>query len=145
MKDTISAKEYQTMFKPQKRNKFNAKKVYIDGHKFDSASEGELYVELKLQQEKGLIKSFKQQWKEELWAYGKHIMNYYVDFRIEHNDGTIEFLEHKGMSTELWKKKWQMLLAKYDNEIKKGKFVCNVNWYKQKYNYKKLLKPYKPK
>jgi len=145
MNETISAKEYQTMFKPQKRNKFNAKKAYIDGKKFDSASEGELYAELKLQQEQGLIKDFKQQWKEELWAYGKHIMNYYVDFRIEHNDGKIEFLEHKGMTTELWKKKWQMLLAKYDKEIKDGKIICNVNWYRQKYDYKKFLKPYKPK
>jgi len=125
-------KEYPTYFKKPKGNKYNAKKLLLDGRVFDSTSEGDLYAELVLQKRAGLIKEIYCQWKEELWAYGKHIRDYYVDFKVEHNDGTIEFIEHKskGTVTDIWQMKWSMLLAKYDKEISRGDVKCSVNWYK---------------
>ena len=125
-------KEYPTYFKKPKGNKYNAKKILLDGRVFDSTSEGDLYAELKLQERAGLIAKVECQWKEELWAYGKHITNYFVDFKVTHNDGTIEFIEHKskGTVTGTWLFKWAMLLAKYANEISRGEVRCSKNWYK---------------
>lgn len=125
--------EFPTFFKTKnKGNKFGAKKMILDGKKFDSTSEGNLYAELMLQQRAGLIESVDCQAKEELWAYGVNIGNYYVDFKIKHLDGKIEFIEHKssGTVTDLWRWKWKMLLAKYRDQIEKGEVVCNINWYK---------------
>lgn len=117
-------------FKAKKANKFHAKSVKLDGMNFHSQSEGVVYTELKLQKEQGLIKDFECQVKIPLEAYGKHIFNYYIDFKIIHNNNVIELLEHKGISTDLWKAKWKMLLAKYDNEIKRGEVICSINWNK---------------
>ena len=38
-----------------KKNKYGAKKIVIDGHKFDSRGEGKRYHTLKLQQHCGVI------------------------------------------------------------------------------------------
>ena len=40
-----------------------------------------------------------------------HITNYYMDFEIEHNDESFEFIEVKGLETSTWKLKWKMLKA----------------------------------
>jgi hypothetical protein len=144
--EKISVKEYKEKYEHKtffKKNKYNAKKVLLDGMKFDSISEGDFYLELLQQKNCGLIKEIQCQAKEEFYIYDKFICNYYVDFKIEHNDGTIEYIEHKGMATDLWKMKWKMLLAKYSDEIKDGKVICTINWYRQKFNIKNLLKPYK--
>jgi len=127
-------KKYPTYFKKRNNgNKYKAKQALIDGMKFDSQSEGDYYLQLKLQQQAGLIKSFETQVKEELYAYEVHIGNYYVDFKIIHNDDSIEFLEHKGMATDLWRWKYKMLEAKYKND---PNVKCTINWYKAPYKYK---------
>ena len=123
-------KKYGTFFKTNpKRNKFNAKKTIIGNKKFDSKSEADLYFELKMQKRQGLIKDIETQVKEELYAYGVHICDYYVDFKVLHNDGTIEFIEHKSKGTvqPAWIIKYKMLEAKYkdDKNVK-----ISINWYK---------------
>jgi len=37
--------------------------------------------------------------------------NYYIDFMVEHLDGTIELIEVKGQQTQDWRKKWNMTEA----------------------------------
>lgn len=140
----ISSKEFQYLYygqKDKKKNKFGAKKAIVDNKKFDSQSEGDLYCQLKLQQRAGLINSFEQQVKEELWAYGKHICDYYVDFLVYHNDGSREFIEHKGKATDAWAIKWKMLVAKYDGD---KNVKCSINWYQSKNQFKKKFQ-YQPK
>lgn len=144
--ETMSAKEfnekYHTFFKvPKAGNKFNAKKSLRDGKVFDSQSEGDFYEQLKLQERAGLIKGFDTQVKEELCAYGSPICNYYVDFLIYHNDGTREFLEHKGKATDAWSIKWKMLVAKYKND---KSVKCSINWYQSRNQFKQKFQ-YKPK
>ena len=132
---------YPTFFKKPKGNKFGAKKTLLDGKTFDSQSEGGLYAELKLQERAGLIKGFDTQVKEELYAYGQPICNYYVDFLVYHNDGSREYIEHKGKATDAWAIKWKMLTAKY----KDSKDVkCSINWYQSKNQFKNKFQ-YKPK
>lgn len=132
---------YPDYFKKSRPNKFGAKKSLVDGKKFDSQSEGQLYAELKLQERAGLIESFEQQVKEELWAYGKHICDYYVDFLVYHNDGTREFIEHKGKATDAWRIKFKMLCAKYEND---PSVKCSINWYQSPNQFKKKFQ-YQPK
>jgi hypothetical protein len=143
--ERMSAKDFntkfKTMFKEPKSSKYNAKKALLDGKIFHSQSEGDFYGELKLQERAGLIKGFDSQVKEELCAYGVPICNYYVDFLVYHNDGTKEFIEHKGKSTPDWWLKWQMLVAKYKDD--KG-VKCSINWYKSKNQFKAKFQ-YKPK
>lgn len=138
MIEKISAAEFNAKYgsrfkevKKKKNNKFNAIKTEIGDKKFDSQSEGNLYWELMMQQRAGLIQEVIMQAKEELFAYGKSICNYYVDFKVIHNDGKIEYIEHKskGTVTPAWQIKWKMLLAKYQNEISRGEVKCSVNWY----------------
>lgn len=146
MIEHITPEEFKYVYYGQKkngvRNKFGARKKIIDNHKFDSSSEGDFYCELKLQERAGLIKSFEQQVKEELWAYGVHICDYYVDFLVYHNDGTREFIEHKGKATNEWRIKWKMLVAKYkdDKSVK-----CSINWYQSKYEFKRKFQYIPPK
>lgn len=123
-------KKHGSLFKTKGRSKYNAKRTTIDNKSFDSTSEGNYYAELKLQERAGLIKGIDCQVKEELWAYGKHICDYKVDFLVYHLDGSLEFIEHKGQPTPDWRIKWKFLLAKYDKEINEGKVKCSINWYK---------------
>ena len=129
----ISIKQFNNLngsiFKTPKPNKFGAKKTIIDNKKFDSQSEGNLYAELKLQERAGLIQEVLCQQKEELWAYGKHICDYYVDFLVIHLDGSREFIEHKstGTITSAWRIKYKLLEAKYASD---DKVKISTNWYK---------------
>ena len=140
----ISAKDFNKKYGTKfKTNKFNAKKCEIGDQKFDSASEGDYWWELQQQLKAGLIKEVQRQVKESLKGEnGTHIAYYYVDFVVIHNDGVKEFIEHKskGTVTDTWRIKWKMLEDKYKKEIQQGKIICNINWYKSKYNYFKQIK-----
>lgn len=76
--------------------KFRNVKVEIDGHKFDSIKEGEFYGSLKLKKQAGLIKDFKMQVKYDIVVNNIHIANYFLDFLIENNDGSFEYVDIKG-------------------------------------------------
>ena len=115
-----------SFFKEPKKPKLNNQGQKITK---DSDSEGDLYVKLVKQEKDGLIEGFDIQAKEELYAYGKHICNYYVDFKVYHKDGSIEYIEHKSKATEteVWRMKFAMLQAKYkdDKNVK-----ISINRYK---------------
>lgn len=131
MIETISAKEYNRRFGGiMKTNKYGAKKTEIQGKKFHSQSEGQLWWELEQQRKQGLIANVQCQAKEELSAYGVHITNYYVDFLVTHNDGSLEYIEHKssGTVTDGWRIKYKMLEAKHKND---PNIKIKTNWYNQ--------------
>lgn len=82
--------------KKTKKSKFNNVKVEIDGHTFDSIKEGEYYGSLKLKKKSGLIKDFKMQVKYDISINNIHIANYFLDFLVEKNDGSFEYIDIKG-------------------------------------------------
>ena len=43
------------------------------------------------------------QYKIDIRVNGKHICNYYMDFKVIKSDGTIEFHEVKGFETDVWR------------------------------------------
>ena len=74
---------------PKKKNKYNAKKVVIDGIPFDSTGEGNRYQELKLQESCGLVTDIETQPRFDINVNGKYIAFYEADFRYKKNGKTV--------------------------------------------------------
>jgi hypothetical protein len=104
----------------RKKSKYNAKKTYIDGFKFDSKVESKYYLYLKDRKAKGEIKDFELQPSFTLQDKfktkdGKTIrsITYIADFKVVHNDGSIEIIDVKGDATDVAKIKRKMFLLRY--------------------------------
>ena len=89
-----------------KVSKYNSKKITVDGISFDSKNEAEFYKSLKLRKSKGEIENFELQPKftliEGFKKDGKTYrpITYTLDFTVYHIDGTIEYVDVKGMTTQ---------------------------------------------
>ena len=88
----------------------NVSQVY-NGFTYASKLEARYAQDLDWQMRFGDVKSWERQWKLELKVHGKRVCYYYIDFRVVMKDGSIEYVETKGYPTELWKLKWNILLA----------------------------------
>lgn len=94
----------------QKNRYYTTKKSGKNDSKFEAGKANELAL---LKKTKKII-DYKEQVKIPLVVNGFHICNYYIDFVIEHLDGTLEYLETKGYATDVWKLKWKLFEALYD-------------------------------
>ena len=94
-KKKFSLKDGKVLNK-SKSSKFNNVKSEIDGHTFDSNKEAEFYGSLKIKKNAGLIKDFKMQVQYDILVNNIHIAYYYLDFKIENNDGSFEYIDIKG-------------------------------------------------
>jgi len=81
--------------------------------KNDSKFEASIARDLELLKKAGEIKDFQEQVKIPLVVNNYIICNYYIDFVIEHNDGTTEYREAKGLAMPVWKLKWKLFEALY--------------------------------
>lgn len=79
-----------------KSSKFGNVKIEIDGYIFDSKKESEFYGSLKIKKQAGLIKDFQMQVKYDIIVNNIQIAKYFLDFLVEHNNGTIEYIDIKG-------------------------------------------------
>lgn len=104
--------------KSTRTNKYNNKKPFVDGIRFDSKKEAKFYKDLKLQMAAGEIKEFELQpkfvllEKEKDRVTGRGI-KYIADFKITYADGSVEVIDVKGHKTQVYKLKKKLLLAKY--------------------------------
>ena len=96
-----------------KKSKYNANKVEIDGIKFDSQKEADYYSELKLRLAAKDIKGFCRQ-PEFVLAPN---LRYKADFIVFNNDGTSEIIDVKGMQTQVYKDKKKVFEDKFDLKI----------------------------
>jgi len=96
------------MYNQRYGNKFGAKKTFFKDRRYDSKKEAGVAQELELLKKAGEIKEIIPQFKLDLKVYGKHICNYYVDFKVINKDGSIEYIEVKGLEMPLWKMKWRL-------------------------------------
>ena len=102
-------------------SKYNAKKVEVDGIKFDSKAEAEYYLHLKEKVDNGEIRSFERQIRMTLQEgfYLEGIkgkvrdITYVVDFVITKSDGSITYIDVKGIETDVFKLKRKMFMHKY--------------------------------
>jgi hypothetical protein len=106
----------------KRRNKYGARKTMVDGHKFDSQAEARHYIMLKQEQKDGKIASFELQPTIELQPKFKYkgeavrAIKYKADFLVYHHDGTQEYIDVKGMRTQVFNMKWKMLKYKLQDE-----------------------------
>lgn len=110
-------------------SKYNAKKVEIDGIKFDSKAEGEYYLHLKQQVTERQILGFERQ-KRMLLQEGFSVEGvkgkirpifYVVDFIITENDGTLTYVDVKGMETDVFRLKKKLFMKRYNTALLKVK------------------------
>jgi len=130
------------MYTQRRQNKYHAVSQEYNGVRYDSKKEVGFAQELDLRVRAKDIKSWDRQKKielnvlyekgnpvltntpgMELKQQGKqfsHIANYYIDFVIQHNDGSTEYVEIKSpiTKTDVWRLKWKMteaILGNSDN------------------------------
>lgn len=121
-------------------NKYHAKSTQFQGITYHSGMEAAYAEELELRRMAKEFKSWDRQVKLDLKVNGMHITNYYMDFVINHHDGSKEYVECKGLELGEWKMKWRILEATFD-EFKqhpddKLTLVKQSSWGKPRKNWK---------
>ena len=114
MHNTLSIKEFK-----KRGNKYqNVSQVY-NGYRYASSLEANFAISLDWRLEAGDIKAWERQVKIDIRVKKRHITNYFVDFKVIHNDDSIEYVETKGFETNVWRLKWKLFEALID-EIDPG-------------------------
>jgi len=101
--------------KTVKKNKYNARKVWIDGICFDSQAEADYYCQLKLLLRAGAIEGFCRQARFVV-TEGKNDekgTEYVTDFVVFYPDKTYRIIDVKGMETPAFKLKVKSFREKY--------------------------------
>ena len=102
-------------------NKYNAKKVTIDGITFASKSEGRYYQHLLGLMESGVVESFEMQKPYTLLDKFPHpktgktvrAIKYTPDFEVIYADGHVEVVDTKGMKTRDFIMRCKMFMFRY--------------------------------
>jgi uncharacterized membrane protein len=102
-------------------NKYNAKKVEIDGIVFASRAEGRYYEHLLDLMHDGVVESFEMQKPYTLLdkfphpKTGKTIraIKYVPDFEVIYTDGRVEVVDVKGMQTDVFRMKCKLFMFRY--------------------------------
>ena len=102
-------------------NKYNAKKVTIDGITFSSRVEGRYYEHLLDLMHDGVVESFEMQKPYTLLdkfphpKTGKTIraIKYVPDFEVIYTDGRVEVVDVKGMQTDVFRMKCKLFMFRY--------------------------------
>lgn len=97
----------------QKTKWGHAKKQEVGGIKYDSRFEGNYAQELIFSKAAKEINDFQAHVPIDLIVNGYLICKYYVDFKVIHNDGSIEYVETKGVPSREWQIKWKLFEALY--------------------------------
>lgn len=113
--------EYKELTAKEKlnNNKYGARKVYVDGIKFDSKHESDRYRELVILQRAGEISDLKLQVPFELIPKqdGERACCYKADFTYIEN-GQLVVEDAKGYKTEVYKLKKKLMLKEYGIKIR---------------------------
>ena len=116
-----------------RENKYHAKSTEYGGRYYASKLEASQAMELDMRMKAGELHSWKPQVpfkfylveEKKKWYLtdqppnGRHnifLCTYILDFIAERRDGTIEFIETKGMELSAWKTKWKYLEALYGED-----------------------------
>lgn len=99
----------------EKKNKYNARKIKVDGIWFDSQAEADYYCQLKLLVQSGVIDGFCRQARFVVTAgdCDTKATEYVTDFVIFYPDKSYRIVDVKGMKTEIFKLKMKSLREKY--------------------------------
>ena len=103
------------------KNKYNAKKVEVDGIVFSSKAESFYYEHLLYLMNDGVVESFEMQKPYTLLdkfphpKTGKTIraIKYVPDFEVIYTDGRVEVVDVKGMQTDVFRMKCKLFMFRY--------------------------------
>ena len=99
------------------RNKYGARTCSYGGSIYHSRREAAFAMELDAlkaaRSKKERVSEWKRQVKVSLDVNGKHVCNYYVDFKVTYADGREEWIEVKGFTTPEFKLKERLFRAIY--------------------------------
>lgn len=104
--------------------KYNNRKVELDGHKFDSRHEADVYKYLKQQQDEGNITQLSLQVpfilldKYKINGRSVREIKYIADFTFINQEGQLEVWDAKGVKTNIYKLKKKLFEYRYQTEIK---------------------------
>lgn len=102
-----------------KRNSyFNTAKVKTNGTQYDSKFEAFFGLKFEQMKKRGEIKGYDPHYRIPLVVNGYVVADYYVDFAVYHLDDTVEYVECKGYPTEVWKLKWKLFCALFEDDPK---------------------------
>ena len=102
-----------------RKNKYGAIKQTYNGYSYHSKKEARYAAELDWRVKAKEVKSWTRQHRLDLRVNGELICKYYIDFRAELTDGSIEYIEVKGFETDVWRLKWKLTNAIFQ-ELTKG-------------------------
>ena len=123
--NNLTAKEYREAVKKKRPgNKLNAQSQVYNGIRYDSKLEAAYAQQLDIRLKLGEIESIERQVKLDLRVNGKHLRNYYIDFKETYPDGSIVYTEVKGFPTELWKMKFDLLILIRGDILEAGAIIA---------------------
>ena len=102
-------------------NKYGARKTVVDGIRFDSKHEAEVWCELKLMERVGIIRDLERQVKYELVPRNEFFraVHYIADFRYyDCETGKTIVMDAKGMKTKEYQLKKKLMYAVHKILIK---------------------------
>lgn len=103
---------------PERKHKYNAKSMKIDGHVFPSRREAQHYRELKLMERAGKIKDLQIQVPYNIEVNGIHITVYVADFVFYNVETKRQIVaDVKGFVTDVFRLKKKLMRAVYGIEI----------------------------
>lgn len=102
----------------QKRgSKYGAKRTVTGGRQYDSKMEAGYAQRLELLRLAGEVLEVRPQVTLHLYANGRKVCAYRMDFVVTTAPGCYRFDEVKGFETPLWSLKWKLLEANLDEPI----------------------------
>jgi hypothetical protein len=90
----------------------------------------------------GEIDGWRRQHRFDLRVNGNHVTTYIIDFAVDHPDGSTEYVECKGFETDVWKLKWALLKAVFEQDFRKDE-GDRLTLVKQK-DWRKKIRQYLP-
>lgn len=107
------------MWYQRRQTKYKNQSTEHNGIQYHSKKEAGYAAELDLRQKVGDIVSWERQVRIPLDVNGKHIADYFIDFVVHYpvsSRHTSEYVEVKGFETEVWRLKWKIFCALYEND-----------------------------
>ena len=98
----------------KRRSKFGAKKTVTGGRKYDSKKEAGHAEDLAWLLKSGDVMEVRPQVTLQLFAYGRKVCKYRMDFVVKTAPKCFRMDEVKGFETDTWRIKWRLLEANLD-------------------------------
>lgn len=119
MSEHMSRQDFQALqAKPAKRQKYNAKRVLVDGICFDSKAEASYYAHLKLRERAGEIEDLELQRSFDLIVNGVLVARYVADMVFfDRSTCRRRIVDVKGCSTSTFRLKAKLMKACHGIEI----------------------------